>query len=79
MCFDQWVVIVYLVLKTQLCLSFFALYYDHKDALMQKVPSSSIVKTPDNVIFALDAFKNHLKMTLFHNWRYKPTQTIKKE
>jgi len=47
----------------------FALYYylkDHKDALMKKVLSSSVVRTPDtNSIFTPDPFKNHLKITHF--------------
>jgi len=45
---------------------------DHKDTLMKKVLSSSVVKTPDDVNFTPDAFKNHLKMTHFQNWRDKP-------
>ena len=53
----------------------FALYYclkDHKDALMRKVRSCGFVKTPDtDSTFTPDAFKNHLKITHFQNWRDK--------
>ena len=51
-----------------------ALYHylkDHKDALMKKVLSSG-VETPDDVKYTPDAFKNHIKMTNFQNWRDKP-------
>jgi len=44
---------------------------DHKDALMKKVLSSGVVETLDDVNFTPDAFKNHLKMTHFQNWRDK--------
>jgi len=53
----------------------YALYHYFKkreDVLMKKVLLSGIVNTPDDITIAPDAFKNHLNVMHFQNWRSKP-------